>query len=246
MPAEAAPSGPAVRLSVVVPAYGDAHRVGDTVGRLRHDLTDVAVGGGLEIVVVDDGSQDDTADAARRAGADQVISLPANRGKGAAVRTGMLAARGGTVAFTDVDLSYAPVQILRLLREVETGAEMVVGSRLHPEAEAVLRAGVARQLASRLFNFLAFLVIGELRDTQCGLKAFRRDVARELFSRSTIDGLAFDVELFDLARRSGVKVVEVPVSLTSADTSSVRLRGELKAILDLARIRFRRRKPRPD
>src|SRR5581483_1521326 len=147
---------------------------------------------------VDDGSTDDTADQARAAGADQVIALPRNRGKGAAVRTGVLAARGRTVAFTDVDLSYAPVQILRLLREAEAGAGMVVGSRRHPDAEAVVEAGIGRQVASRLFNVLAFFVIGEYRDTQCGLKAFRDDVARALFSRATIDGFAFDVELFHL------------------------------------------------
>ena len=230
------------RLSVVVPAYGDGHRIADTVGRLRSDLAGLAEAGGLEVVVVDDGSADDTAAAARRAGADQVLVLRENRGKGAAVRTGMLAARGRTIAFTDVDLSYAPSQLTRFVDEVESGADMVVGSRLHRDAETLVHASMFRRAASRLFNVLAFVVIGEYRDTQCGLKAFRADSARLLFSSARIDGFAFDVELFQLARRCGLRVVDVPVTLSSDDSSSVNLRGELKAVRDLARIWARRGK----
>jgi len=123
-----------VRLSVVVPAYAEADDIGATIARLRDELG--GLDGGLEIVVVDDGSPDDTAAAARASGADQVIEQRPNRGKGAAVRAGVLAATGRTVAFTDADLSYSPDQLRVLLEQVEAGWDVVVGSRRHPEAEA--------------------------------------------------------------------------------------------------------------
>ncbi len=110
-----------VRLSVIIPAYQEADRIGDTIRRLHKDLADVSIDGGLEIVVVDDGSSDRTAFEADGAGADQVIVHAANRGKGAAVRSGVLAAHGRTVAFTDADLSYSPDHLLDLLEQVEVG-----------------------------------------------------------------------------------------------------------------------------
>src|SRR5207302_1357991 len=144
-------------------------------------------GGAVEIVVADDGSDDGTVDAARAAGADQVVALPLNRGKGAAVRAGVLAARGRTVAYTDADLAYPPAQLLRLLAEVEAGADMVVGSRRHVETKTLVQARRLRELTGRLFNLLTGLILlGRYRDTQCGLKAFRSDVARALFTRSTV------------------------------------------------------------
>ena len=102
--------------------------------RLRDGLAEVAADGGLEVVVVDDGSDDATADAALAAGADQVVVQPDNRGKGAAVRAGVLAARGRTVAFTDADLAYAPDQVLRVLAAVEDGWDVAIGDRGHPES----------------------------------------------------------------------------------------------------------------
>ena len=122
-----------VRLTVVVPAYREAGRIGDTVTRLR------AAVGEAEVVVVDDGSEDGTAAAATAAGADQVLTHERNRGKGAAVRTGVLAGHGRTVAFTDADLSYPPEQLLRLVAEVEGGWDVVVGSRRHVDTTTLVR-----------------------------------------------------------------------------------------------------------
>lgn len=225
------------RLSVVVPVLNDPERVATTVKRLRTALSSVADDGGLEIVVVDDGSSDGTADAARAAGADLVLVHPHNRGKGAAVRTGALAASGLTVAFTDIDLSYAPEELLRLLAEIEGGADMAVGSRRHVEAVTLVRATPYRRVTSRLFNVATAAFMGIWADTQCGVKAFSRDAAKRLFAATTLDGFAFDVELFHLARKWGLAVKEVPVTLTSSDVSSVRLRGELLMLWDLARLR---------
>ncbi|TML86176.1 MAG: glycosyltransferase [Actinobacteria bacterium] len=237
-PDQPAPPG-AVRLSVVVPAYREGARVARTVEQLRHALAEVAASGGLEVVIVDDGSDDDTAEQARAAGADQVLVLPANRGKGAAVRAGMLAAHGRAVAFTDADLSYPPEQLLRLLAEVESGWDVVVGSRRHVETTTLVRNRRLREVSGRLFNTLTVAVLlGQYRDTQCGLKSFRADAARLLFSHALVDGFAFDVELFHLAERYRLSLAEVPVELANSTTSSVRVGLDaVRMLRDLFRVR---------
>lgn len=226
-----------VRLSVVVPAYREEGRIGDAVARLR--AAHIVAEGELEIVVVDDGSPDRTPEAARAAGADQVIVLPENRGKGAAVRAGMLAARGRAVVFTDADLAYAPEQIARLLAVVEDGADVVVGSRRHVDATTLVRARRLRELTGRVFNLLTFVVLlGQYRDTQCGLKGFRSDAARLVFSHARIDGFAFDVEVLHLAERYRLGLREVPVEVVNDPASTVHvLRDALRMLRDVFRIR---------
>lgn len=223
-------------LSVVVPALDEESRIGAAVDRLHREL---AVDGGVEVVVVDDGSRDATVDVARGAGADQVISLPANRGKGAAVRTGMLAARGRVAAFTDADLAYAPSQLLRLMGEVEAGFDVVIGSRRHVDTTTLVRARRLREVSGRLFNLLSRAVLlHRYVDTQCGLKAFDGEVARVLFSRARVDGFAFDVEILYLAQRYGLSLCEVPVELANPQTSTVRLlRDGPRMVRDLVRVR---------
>ena len=226
----------APRLTVVLPAYREGGRVAAAVGGIR-DAVEGEVGP-VEIVVVDDGSLDDTAEQARGAGADRVLVLAPNRGKGAAVRAGVLAAGGATVAFTDPDLSYEPHHLLRVLEATEAGWDVVVGSRSHPASETLARPSPLRQLGSRLFNLPARVVLaGRFRDTQCGLKGFRADAARVLFSHARIDGFAFDVELLHLAERYGLSITEVPVALRSSPGSSVRFGPDaLRMLRDLARI----------
>jgi putative flippase GtrA len=237
--AEPRPSPGTTRLSVVVPAYREGAGIAGTVGHLRVALAEVAAAGGLEIIVVDDGSGDDTAAQARTAGADQVLVQPENRGKGAAVRAGMLAASGRTIAFIDADLSYPPDQLLRLLAEVESGWDMVVGSRKHVETTTLVKNRRLREMSGRVFNSLTVAVLlGQYRDTQCGLKAFRADAARLLFSHAHVDGFAFDVELFHLAERYRLSLAEVPVELANSRTSSVRIGVDaLRMVRDLFRVR---------
>ncbi len=228
-----------VRLSVVVPAYGEQERIGETIERLRAELSLVASDGGLEIVVVDDGSADDTAGAAARAGADQAIKLPQNLGKGGAVRAGMLAARGRTVVFTDADLAYSPDQVLHLLVEVEQGWDMVVGSRRHTGTTTLVKARRLREIGGRVINVATTaLLLGQYRDTQCGLKAFRSDAAQVLFSQTRITGFAFDIELFHLAERYELSVLEVPVRVENSDRSTVKVaRDAMRLMRDLVRVR---------
>jgi dolichyl-phosphate beta-glucosyltransferase len=238
-PVRRPPAPGSVRLSVVVPAYREADRIAATVGRIRAELGEVAGDGGLEVVVVDDGSDDGTDDAARAAGADLVIRYEPNRGKGAAVRTGVLAAHGRTVAFTDADLSYRPVQIARFLERIEEGWDVAVGSRQHTDTMTVVRAGRLREAGGRIINvFTGVVLLGRYRDTQCGLKAMRSDVGRLLFSKARIDGFAFDVELFHLVERYRLTLVEVPVEVANSSRSTVHVaRDAVRLVRDLFRVR---------
>lgn len=234
---DAAPGS--VRLTVVVPAYNEADRIGATVAELRTGLSEVAADGGLELVVVDDGSPDGTADTALAADADQVVTFPHNRGKGAAVRAGVLAARGRAVVFTDADLAYGPEQVLRVMRAVEDGWDVAIGDRRHPETRTLVAAARLRALGSRLVNLLVYLVLlGNFRDTQSGLKGFRSDVGRFILSRGRIEGFAFDIELLHLVERHDLSLVEVPVEVTNSTRSTVRPgRAMLTLLADIGRIR---------
>lgn len=227
------------RLTVILPAFHEEDRIAASVRRVRAELGPV-VDDDLEIVVVDDGSGDATARLAREAGADQVIELGQNQGKGAAVRIGVGAARGATVAFTDADLAYAPLQIARLLAEVEDGWDLVVGNRFHQETTTVVAPGRLRSVGSRLINACTRLVLhGDHPDTQCGLKAFRSDVGAVLFGATRTDGFAFDVELYLLAERLGFSLREVPVEVENSDQSTVKVvRDALWMLADLVRIRW--------
>jgi glycosyltransferase involved in cell wall biosynthesis len=198
----------------------------------------------MEVIVVDDGSEDATSEIARQAGADVVIRIEHNKGKGAAIRAGVQEASGSVVAFTDADLAYNPRQVLKLVTLVESGYDMVVGSRQHVETKNLVRAGRFREIGGRLINIATSgLLLGHYRDTQCGLKAFKSQVAKSLFAAGTLDGFSFDVELFHLAERWNLSLMEVPVEVENSQRSSVSaFRDGVFLLLDLIRIRQRARR----
>ncbi|MEZ5382755.1 MAG: glycosyltransferase [Microthrixaceae bacterium] len=228
------------RLSVVIPAFEEADRIANTLAEVRHQLQGVADRGGLEVIVVDDGSSDGTAEQARQAGADLVVALDHNQGKGAAVRAGMLAASGSTRVFLDADLAYSPDQVLELLSRAEAGWDVVVGSRKHTATTTLVRAGRVRQLGSRAINVLTSLVLlGRYRDTQCGLKAFRAEAAETIFPLTRIDRFALDIEVLYLVERRRLSLAEVPVQVANSERSTVRVvRDSARLLRDLVRIRL--------
>ena len=228
-----------LRLSVVIPAYREEDRIAETVDRVRAELTPEVGEGQLEIVVVDDGSGDGTSERARLAGADQVVTLEQNSGKGAAVRAGVMVTTGRTVAFTDADLAYAPAQMARLMTLVEDGWDVAVGSRKHTETSTLVKARRVREVGGRIVNVLTSIVLlGQYRDTQCGLKAFRSDVARLIFERSRVDGFAFDVEVFHLVERYRLTLAEVPVEVVNSTRSTVHVvRDAVRLVRDLFGVR---------
>ncbi|MBV8161555.1 MAG: glycosyltransferase family 2 protein [Acidimicrobiia bacterium] len=211
---------PPSALSVVVPAYNEAGRLSASLP----PLVDLAGDVGAELIVVDDGSDDDTAGvaAAHLAGLPgaMVVRLALNSGKGAAVRAGVAHARGRSIVFMDADLATDLGDLPALLDALET-ADVAIGSRDAPGA-VVEGASATRAHMGRTFNRLARAVTGlTLRDTQCGFKAFRAPVAQLLFHLGVVDGFAFDVEILALARRMGYRVAEVPVHWHAIDDSRV-------------------------
>jgi len=230
----------APRLSVVVPAFEESAAIASTVAALRSGLNPAARAGGLELIIVDDGSSDATAARAAAAGADRVLRLNPHRGKGAAVRAGVQAASGSVVAFCDADLAYPPEQLLRLLARIDAGWDVAVGSRRHVDTVTLVRARRTREVTGRVFSALtAAAVLGRAHDTQCGVKAFRSGAAQAIFSRARVDGFAFDVEIFVIAAALALSVAEVPVELSNSGASSVSVgRDTVRMLRDLVRIRW--------
>ena len=224
------------RLTVVIPAYREVDRIKNTIERIRSELGP-KIDNDLEVIVVDDGSKDGTEEAAGLA--DQLIVLPRNQGKGSALRNGVDKSNGRAVAFTDADLAYSPSQIFDLLVQVENGYDWVVGNRHHADTRTIVKAGFIRGMGGRLVNFAThLLLLGQYRDTQCGLKAFRSDVAKSLFSSSTINGFAFDVELFHLAERWRLSLSEISVEVEHSERTTVRVvQDGFRLLRDLIHVR---------
>jgi glycosyltransferase involved in cell wall biosynthesis len=214
-----------VDLSIVVPAYNEEHRLPPTLATLHAFLKTQALR--WEIVVVDDGSRDATCAVVEAAMATipnlRLVRQTPNRGKGAAVRLGMLAARGQIRVMSDADGSMSPDQLPRLLAPIlACKAEIAIGSRYADGAKSNIKQPAYRILWSRLANTLVqrSLVPG-VRDTQCGFKAFTAEAARALFELGRIDGWAFDLEILALARRAGFEIAEVGVEWTDDRRSRV-------------------------
>jgi dolichyl-phosphate beta-glucosyltransferase len=206
---------PFVDLSVIVPSYNEEQRLLPTLERLHAFLSAQQLR--YEILVVDDGSKDATCDVVEKA----IESIPhlslvrqsPNAGKGAAVRRGMLAARGQIRVMCDADCSMPPEQLPRLLAPIiACKAEISIGSRYAEGAKTDVKQPKYRVLWSRLANkVIQRSLVPGIRDTQCGFKAFTAEAARNLFSSATINGWAFDLEILALARRRGFAIEEVGV-----------------------------------
>ncbi len=236
---------PSPELSVVIPAYNEAERIGASLRRMRDHLEQHHPQ--HEVLVVDDGSSDDTAGLVDRLAVDwprlRLLRLETNRGKGRATRTGVLAAAGDWVLCSDADLS-TPIEELEGLLAAGRARPVVIGSRSLPGARIERPQPLYRRIMGRAFNRLARLAAGgAYADTQCGFKLFRRDAARAIFSRVTVDGFAFDVEVLYLARRLGYAVGEVPVVWNNdSDTKVDALRDPARMFADLIAMRLRQRR----
>jgi len=238
-----APDPKTIHLSVVIPTYEKEARIAATLENVASYLAGKPFAS--EIVVVDDGSADRTAEAARRALAGRaglaakVLSRGFNLGKGASVREGVLAAAGEIVLFADDDLSTPIEELDKALAAIEAGADVVIGSRAHPDAAITVRQRRPRELMGKAFNLLVRLfVLRGHRDTQCGFKAFRRAAAKDIFARLRTAGFGFDVEVLVLCRDLGYRVAEVPVTWCDVRPSRLRIFGGSWSMLkDLWRIR---------
>jgi dolichyl-phosphate beta-glucosyltransferase len=231
-------------LSVIIPAYNEAARLPATLRWLQSYLDDTEPH--YEVIAVDDGSEDSTADQALAIAADwprlRVLRLLENRGKGWAVRAGMLAARGDLRLFSDADLS-TPIEELPKLRQRIGGATQVaIASRALPESRITVHQPWHREMMGRSYNrLLQLLVLPGLEDTQCGFKLFTAEAALACFEPLRTPGFGFDAEVLLRARRLGWAIAEVGVAWRHAENSRVSaLRHSAVTFLDLVRLRLQR------
>jgi glycosyltransferase involved in cell wall biosynthesis len=230
-------------LSIIIPAYNEQVRLPKTLERIEKYLHENAWEF-HEVIVVDDGSTDGTADAAEAFAREnphvRVLRNPGNRGKGYSVRHGMLSARGEWRLFTDADLS-APIEELeKLWCTVTQGKDQVaIGSRALDRSLIGVHQPGMRETFGRIFNGVMRAATGlPIADTQCGFKLFRADVAEEVFSRQTLERFGFDAEVLYIAFRRGYSIAEIPVVWNHVDGSKVSMLTGLHAFAELAEIRW--------
>jgi dolichyl-phosphate beta-glucosyltransferase len=246
---------PALELSIIIPAYNEESRLPRAFERIRSYLTKHSVTEGrVEILVVDDGSSDGTArvvaEWARELPGVRLISNGQNRGKGFSVRHGMLEAHGQVALFTDADLSAPIEEADKLFAALASGADVAIGSRALDRSLIFVHQSRLRELAGIIFNgFVRALTGLPFADTQCGFKAFRCDPCRIIFEQQRIERFGFDPEILFLAKRHGLRAVEVPVRWAHDPATKVHvLRDSLMMFSDLFYIRwnwFLGRYPRP-
>ena len=233
----------APQISVIVPAYNEAKRLGTTLESISQYFS--MRGTAVEIIVVDDGSTDRTAELAvefsKNAPEVKLISYPHNRGKGYAVKFGMANARGTLLLFDDADGATPIAEIARLEAAIDAGAAVAIGSRAKHSDETAVKALWYRKLIGRTFNLIVnTLIVPDISDTQCGFKLFTRAAADRIFPRQTSERFSFDVELLFLARKGGFAIAEVPVNWHNVPGSKVNLAVDSMAmLLDIFRFRWR-------
>lgn len=230
------------KYSLIIPAYNEGARLGATLDRVLTYLA--AQGWDAEVLVVNDGSRDQTADLVRASSQThpqlRLIENPGNRGKGYSVRNGMLSAGGEVLLFSDADLSAPIEEANKLFAAIAAGADVAIGSRwLQPDTQTH-RQSLLRQFYGRLFNLALRVLLGlNFKDTQCGFKAFTRGAARTIFPLQRIERWGFDPELLYLARRAGLRVQEVPVAWAHVEGTRLNpLRDGIRMFGEVLKIRW--------
>jgi len=228
--------------SIVIPAYNESARIESTLDKILAHIA--RRGWNAEIIVVNDGSLDNTADIVRdyaqRHAELRLIENPGNRGKGYSVRNGMLHAVGQAILFSDADLSSPIEEADKLFAAISAGYDVAIGSRWLRTELQTRRQPLHRQVLGRIFNLILRAVLGlNFNDTQCGFKAFTRPATQSIFPLQTIEGWGFDAELLYLARRSKLRVAEVPVSWAHREGTRINpLRDGLRMLAETARVRW--------
>ena len=229
-------------LSLIVPMYNEEGRIAAKLPAILAFLKDKPYA--WELIAVEDGSRDRTKEMVLKAfqGVRQarLLSFRENRGKGFAVREGVLASRGRFVAFIDLDLAVPVSAIDRALELLRLGHDGVIGSRLHADSRILRRQPLVRRIGSRVFNALRRRIVpSRFPDSQCGFKAFRGELARKVLAGARIDSFLFDVEWLSLFERSGARLFEMPVDWTDVDGSRFRIGQTFGILRDLAAVRWR-------
>jgi dolichyl-phosphate beta-glucosyltransferase len=233
-------------LSIIIPAYNEEQRLGESLKQIANFLAGKSYES--EVIVVDDGSKDRTIAVAyesavffdREGLSMRIISNPGNQGKGYSVRNGILNARGEIAIFTDADLSAPIAELDRLIAPIVAGEyEVVLGSRALSESVISTHQSFMREMAGRTFNFMMRTITGlKFKDTQCGFKAFLLKRARGVFSRQRINGFGFDAEVLYIAKKHGLRLLELPVVWGHVEGTKVSLISGIIPFYDLLTIRW--------
>lgn len=229
-------------LSVVIPTYNEERRIEESLNKIARYMEGHNFR--YEIIIVDDGSYDKTVDIVKNFSTKNksinLILNEKNRGKGYSVKKGILEANGGYILFSDADLSTPIEEIEKLLKYLQQGYDVAIGSRGVPDSDVRVHQPVYREFSGKIFNLIVrSTTLLEIRDTQCGFKCFKKDAAKAIFKRQRLDGFSFDVEILYIAKKLGYKIKEVPVVWINSDSSRVSLiKDSIQMFIDLLRIRL--------
>ncbi len=228
-------------LSIIIPAYNEASRLPRTLPALRKFLEEQNFT--WEVILSDDGSSDQTLEVTSEYFGDEglvKISAPKNRGKGFAVRQGVLAAKGEICLLSDADFSTPIQDFFKLYPLIQDGYDISIGSRSLPDSNVTIRQAWYREGMGRAFNkFVKIIVLEGFIDTQCGFKCFRREKVTKIFEKMRIDRFSFDVEFLYLAQKSNLKISETPVEWHNVLESRVRIvQDSLGMLKDLFQIKI--------
>lgn len=229
------------RLAVIIPAYNESERILPTLERLAEYFSNVDYS--WKVVVISDGSMDNTGEIVKQFASEhsgfELDEYHPNRGKGFAVRKGMIEQDAEYILFSDADLAAPIEEIEKLWPKIESGDDIAIGSRPLKESNLEIRQPWYREFLGRAFNTaVQLMAVRGIKDTQCGFKLFRRDVARDVFSRCKLDGFGFDFESLMIARDLNYKITEVPIRWSHQEGSKVVLMRDGPRMLgDLVRLR---------
>ncbi|MBP9839228.1 MAG: glycosyltransferase family 2 protein, partial [Proteobacteria bacterium] len=230
-------------LSIIIPAYNEEARLGKTINEIENYFSEKALD--FEVIVVDDGSSDKTAalinEINKRNPKIKFLTYPRNRGKGYAVRFGVLNAQGEQILFADADGATPIAEYARLEKEIARGSDIAIGSRAMQSTDTGVKTVWYRKFIGRIFNSLVnIIVLPGIADTQCGFKLFKRKVAYHVFSKQLSEKFSFDVEILFIARKSKYKISEIPVNWVNQPGSKVNLiKDSFAMAVDLLRFRIR-------
>jgi dolichyl-phosphate beta-glucosyltransferase len=225
-------------ISIIIPAYNEADRIGKSLEKAMEYLEEE--GYNFELIIVDDGSSDNTATVASNYGSRvKVLVQPRNLGKGAAVKRGMLEADGKIRVFSDADFSTPIYELNKLIQKINGGADICIGSRALDPEMIKEHQPFYREFMGKTFNkFVQLLFFRGIKDTQCGFKGFTADAANLIFSQSKINGFSFDVEILFLATKEGLTIEQVPVEWFNDTRSKVDpIKDSLKMLIELVKIK---------
>lgn len=229
--------------SIIIPAYNEAGRIAQSLDKIFEFMERWGIP--FEVIVVDDGSTDQTSiiveEKSRNHKELKLIKLPTNQGKGYAVKTGMLEAKGKYILFSDADLSTPIEELPRLHQWIKEGFDIAIASRAYPGAILEVHQPFYREFMGRVFNLLVrIFLLPDIYDTQCGFKLFRGEVAKDIFKRQRLKGFSFDFEILYIARKLGYKIKEVPVRWRHSPGSKVRvLKNGISSFIDIFKTRWR-------